>query len=260
MTPRIKIDSAKIRKAMSDLRTSPAALRRTEESLMRQLTGQVAVELASATNPPFFNQQSAPIDGFKGRIKTELRIAAPDVQSLYLYVYSNKGHRLAKKFWAILQKGDPQAASRFLDDNGIAVNFSAFNPGAIKRGSKGRIDKNQNPQFLDETEAPKRDEYTKRKQGNVGLAKAGWLSAANGITRSRAGGSGVGWVRKLARKASGKGTLTNSSDGVTITLVNEVPHASDALNMRLMLGVTREVERRLARSIKQQLTAMAKKL
>lgn len=260
MTPRIKIDSAKIKKALSDLRTTPKELRRSNESLMRQLTGQAAVELASATNPPFFNEKSDSTEGFKGRIKDELLMVAPDVQNLYLNIYDRLGWRKAKKFWAILKKGDSSAAAQFLTDNGVAINFRAFDPSAIKRGAKGRVEKRQQYQYLDETEAQKRVDYTKRKQANVGLAKAGWLSAANDITRSRAGGSKVGWVRKLARKASGKGTLTDSAKGITVSLVNQVPHASEALNMRQMVLVEREIERRLARSIKQQLTAMAKKL
>lgn len=260
MTPRIKIDSAKIKKALSDLRTSPNELRRSEESLMRQLTGQVSVELASATNPPFFDEKSAPIDGFKSRIRTEWLSVTPDIQNIYVYVRSVLGSEKADQFWAIYKTGDPIESSRFLLDNGIIINISNFDPSVIKKTSKNRVDNNQEKKTLIGSEATKRDEYTKRKQANVGLAKAGWLSAANDITRSRAGGSKVGWVRKLARKASGKGTLTDSAKGITVSLTNQVPHASEAMNMRQMILVEREVERRLARSIKQQLTVMAKKL
>ena len=70
----------------------------------------------------------------------------------------------------------------------------------------------------------------------------------------------VNWLKKLAKKATGRGTITESGSTITMTISNDVPHASKALNDRLMYDVKGKIERRIGQAIKTQLAAMARRL
>lgn len=262
MTPKIQINQAKLQQAFRKLRAAPEDIRRTNESLMRQMAGVAGVELANATNPPFFAQNSDGIAGYKSRVKGDITRAQPYASTLYQKVYVNKGKPLADAFWQILSQQGKNAAMIFLQSIGISSRIADFSSSYVqsKRAKKGRVPDNVFPLFIPDEEETKSAAYVSRKQANVGLAKAGWLTATNGITRSRAGGSTIGWVRKLASKASGTGTMTEGANGIRITLKNTVPHASDAMNGKLMVNVPRNLYNRMEASIKRQLKYVLKKL
>ena len=262
MTPRLQINQAKLQEAFRKLRAAPEDIRRTNESLMRQMAGVAGVELANATNPPFFAQNSDGIAGFRIRVKGDITRAQPYASALYQKVYINKGKPLADAYWQILSQQGKNAAMIFLQSIGISSRIAEFSSSYVqsKRAKKGRVPDNVFPLFIPEEEEAISAAYVAKKQANVGFAKAGWLTATNAITRSRAGGGAIAWVRKLANKASGTGTMTQGANGIRITLKNTVPHASDAMNGGLMVKVPKNLYSRMESSIKRQLKYVLKKL
>ncbi len=262
MTPNIQLNQAKLAEAFRKLRAAPEDIRRTNESLMRQMAGQAGVELANATNPPFFSESSDGIAGFKDRIAKNISDAHPHASKLYLRVLKLRGPNVADAFWAILSQQGKEAANVFLASIGTNARMANFSDDYVKskRGNKGRIPGNVYPLYLPDNQEAAKEQFIKRKQSNTGLAKAGWLKAVATITRSRAGGASLNWVRKLTGKASGTGVMTEDANGIRITLTNSTPYASDAINGKLMMDVPRRIYDRMQAAIKRQLKATLKKL
>lgn len=262
MNPRIQITQASLQEAFRKLRATPKDIRRTNERLMRQIAGQAGVELANATNPPFFSQSSYTIQGFTKNISIDIDRAFPNASKLYRRVKNLRSKEMADAFWVILNEQGKESANVFLASIGINNKITNFSDDYVKRNrkAKGKVSLNVFPLFLPDDQESAKETETKQKQGNIGLAKAGWLSAVNSITRSRAGGASLNWVRELTSKATGSGHMTSSEAGIKITLVNTVPHASDAINKKLMAEVPQKLTRRFMASIRRQLQYALKKL
>jgi hypothetical protein len=124
----------------------------------------------------------------------------------------------------------------------------------------GSVASNPTVYYVDESGLARAKEYADHKQANVGLTKAGWIAAAAKITRSRAGGKAVAWLRKLARKSSGSARESIGAHGMEITLTNDIPWSQEAMNPLLSSVIELKIEDRLARQMYTQLRAMAKKM
>jgi hypothetical protein len=177
-----------------------------------------------------------------------------------------KSKNIANQFWAIYQRGDIAGAQEFLRAKGVPVvfggQFDASRHNAARTGKQGRVPKSFSipPVVMDGSGVTARNAALRKAQANIGLAKAGWFAATNKITKSQAGGSGVAWVRKLASKSSGTGTLLAGNDGIRGRLVNTAPHAGDAMNGGLLMGVPKRLYQRTQAHIKRQLGYVMKKL
>lgn len=263
MTPRIKIDSRMMAAALEKLKTSPQELKRTMDSIMRETAGIAGVELAAATNPPFISESGTPIDGFKTRVMRDHYRSTLSVGGVYANLRASLGQDKANQFWAIYKSGDHAAANDFLRSVGSSVSIvNAFDQSAhnAARKNKGRVpDDHRASTALDESAEESRKDAIANAQAMVGTAKAGWPAAAKDITRSRAGGKSVNWLRRK-QKATGIGTLTESNGVMTMTLENTVPWAEKAINSRLMANVPISVMRRFGDRAKVALRAIAKKM
>jgi hypothetical protein len=247
---------------MRRLRTSPEELRRSNESFMRQLAGQAAVELAAATNPPFMAEQGAPIKGYRKRVEKDHQRVHRGINDLYGWLVNTQGQATADMYWAILRQKGIQAAITTMIARGVAMpSMSVFSKEHIEsQRENGAVPNNPTVYYVDENGLARAKEYSDHKQANVGLTKAGWIAAAAKITRSRAGGKAVAWLRKLARKSSGSVRENFGPHGLEITLTNDIPWSQEAMNPVLSSGIELKIEDRLARQMYTQLRAMAKKM
>jgi hypothetical protein len=255
-------NEAQMRKLLKQLKTTPELLKRDTQSLMKQMAGQVAVECANATNPPFIAESGVPVAGFKKRITKDVSRAHPSFNDVFQNISNSIGTTKAKQFWAIYNQKSKAEAMAFLAANGVAIRAGSFSPAHVEaqRGKKGYVKPNAAETVIPDEELDKKQAYIERKQGYVGLQKSGWFAAVDHITRSRAGGKATEWLRKLAKQTSGTGTVTETAKGTTMRLVNNSPHAEEALNDRLIYSVPGRVAERFKKSMDKILQAQANKL
>ena len=260
---KVKVTCADIDKVLAGIQTSITEIGKTHEQIAKTVCGQAAVELANATNPPFFSEASSGIAGFRGHIRDQVENAFPGRSAWYVKVAKLRGKAVADAFWAQVTENE-EKGREFLRRIGLHnwdVDVSSANHRSVRTGKNASVpDETGKNRYLSESQMGRREAYTIRKAKHVGLAKAGWLVAAqHAAGRSRVGGAKLGWVRKLMGRASGSGTLQARRDGFTMSLTNATPWASEAVNDRLMAGVRQVVNERMGKYLLTMVKAIAKK-
>lgn len=280
----IRVNRDDIRRILRDLRQSPEEMRALNGRFGDVMAGQAGVEMANATNPPFFDDMYRSDAAFM--VEKEVSDAFPPPSAIYDLVSryqpgmtdkqidklrsrpSKKkvnvdGETLAKQWWAMMKR-DPAKANRWLESTtGIATKKVARPNSQMhneaRTGKKGHVNKLWTERWSDVDAV---DRFAAKKAKHVGLAKAAWLKAAQDASgkRSRAGGAAVGWVRKLLRSTVADGSLHADRTSWRVQLTSGITYASDAENPRLRKAVDKRLETRFREYADKTLSALARKM
>lgn len=181
------------------------------------------------------------------KIFLDIRAREPQAADAFWYFQSVGQYAVAQKIMA--------AESPSYSD----LKIQKFDGGAAHkaaRGARGHVPKNTRPAFVikDRGKTSKLTRYIDSKQANVGMVKAGWVSAWRDLGRVR---DVPQWVRR-AEKVKG-GTLGSaekrfwSPTSALIAIHNRVRHADEAISQRYQGTIESEAHHRLAKFLKIQL-------
>lgn len=161
-------------------------------------------------------------------------------------------------FWKAVKISAWERAKKILTKSGNALKFAAidnFDGGAQHRqlrNGQGRIPPSQKPVMIVKNPQALKT-YVASEQDKVGFGKSGWASCAKALGGSR----GIpGWISRL----NGPGLVVEDygADISKVTMINQVPYASEIINESGKQNAIRIANDRLTRSIQAAIRAAAR--
>lgn len=238
------------------LRDFPELLEKEVETVIRQAGRTLAIEYGFNTVPWGMREEQAEAHG--RRLEKESQWMFPTRENpVHLYrLLKQVDERMAKAYWALHKRGDQAGAERLLRKRGIPRGIREGEYES-RRNAGGYVPYAAEPIAM---AAPGRQEsFIKKRKARIGLAKAGWLQAAQAIGgRVRRNGREAfpKYVRTIARRESGLGGARVIGRGrfVSVTIYTSVRYAERALPNDRYLKANDVAEERLAKSLRERLS------
>lgn len=246
----------------------PEALEEEVLTVMKQEARTLALEYGYNTAPVGF-EEGGPADKARERIRGEVermfpssRFGEDGINASGVYeVLHRHDPKLAKLFWRAHKQGDVAAMEKLLRKRGLprGIDREAYE---LRRSPRGGLNKGAEAIAL--TTPGRQGSYAKERQKRVGLAKAGWLQAAQAIGgRVRRGGRAAfpKYVRALARKETGLGGAVVTGGGriQEIRIFTRVRYGDRALPDARYRRANDVAEERFAKSLRIRLQHVNRK-
>jgi len=223
---------------INKLRSYPAVVGRTVESVLVQQARSLCTEFGAATMPgPGFDDAKA--EKFRKTVFEDVsRVFAVRAKPWQVFqMIKQKNPGLAKAYWSAHINKKPRAMAEFLRRAKLTEGLNPADHKAARTGGNGRVKKNQRPVSL--AHATQFKVFARKQRALVGFAKAGWLCAAKGLggrVRGEGGETFPKYVRDIARKfpAAGGARITITGSIVTVEIFTNVKHANRALPGHLL--------------------------
>lgn len=166
----------------------------TAEDMVKDLADKVGKRLAFNTEP----------HGVKGEVKrSSERAVKVDVERSYntVGVVANKLKKRSKKaaavYLTLLKNGEVEKANEYADEKLSQVSRTGFDGGSFhksQRNRKGRVSKKSHRSSAVSTRNRSR-RFRRRQIDKVGLAKASWYQAVQGLNRNKGAKRQPVWLR-----------------------------------------------------------------
>ena len=215
----------------------PKLVDRTIESVLKQEARALCIKLGGAAMPVGL-QESARVQAHRAKVATQIGqvYVSQDRQRSILKEIRRRSTVLGLAYYRAMMEGNQAQMKRYMNEAGLVI--GSLNPSIhrnARTGPYGRVDMTGPREIVPKQQL---DAFIKKKQANVGVAKAGWYAAAKAlggrIRRNLVADDGKrstveifpAYVKKLARKFPGLGGAKISPGRVEI--FTNVRHAEEA--------------------------------
>ncbi len=215
----------------------PALLDRTLESVLKQEARAICIKLGGAAMPVGL-QETARVQAHRAKVAAQVGwvYASQDQRRVILSEIKRRSPVLARAYARAMKDGNEAQMKRYMTEAGLVI--GGLNPAVHRNARTGPYGKVQHTGPREIVPKQQLDAFVRKKQANVGTAKAGWYAAAKAlggrIRRNLVAEDGKrstieifpAYIKKIARRFPGLGGAKIMPGRVEV--FTNVRHAEDA--------------------------------
>ena len=250
---------------------------RSVERIVKMTAGQLCVEYARASGPGY-GLTDTPLEKYQRKVEAQIRQIFPSSDRPYAVakIIARRSEKLAKGYVRAMAQGKTAQARRYLREAGIKVEEFSREDHKSRRTGTGKSVPREAP-VVAVVNSAKLRVYIREKKRRVGMAKAAWFQANQGLVKrvrvSARKTSTLGnyrrsfqrfpaLVRAVARRFPGLGysAITGTGLSVQVKIASMVKHGGDAADMAAMAEARAMASKGIAAAIAQEIAYLNKRL
>lgn len=256
------------------LRKMPEEVAKTTEEVVKMTAVKLCVEYGRATGPSNMLADK-PITDYQNAVEKQIRrvFLSSENPSGVAAVVKRRSEKLYRGYLRAVREGKTAQARRYLREAGITVDeLSRAAHQAARTGTGRSVPKDAQPAAV--VNAAKLRVYVREERQRVGMAKAAWFQAAQGLVKRVRGSAedGTGGrrsfqrfpalVRKVAKRYPGLGYAQVLRGGMAaeVKIASTVDHGADAADMAAMAAARVEASAGLRKAIELKVAALSKRI